>query len=316
MPARLGTIRAGAGDRRDCTTAPGSGCLEGDEFPHLRHFNSITVRIADLRRRRADHDLSRIGPRQDLEDRLLQRGAADNRVIDNNDPLALNNTPDNRQFQLDRQVAVLVPTTVLARQHLETFRQRFADYPVEVEMLSRFRTPQQQRKILYKLAQGGIDIIIGTQLVTKGHDLPDVTVVGVVNAGTRNVDVTLTAAAGAINEIGTGDAAADIGADHAVLSARDEIGGAGELDLQLGPLQVKPVQKCLVFLGIVDLAVPDGDSAEWAELAAEGLTRGSVFIFPAVGHGVLDSHVCAADLVRDFLANPLASNAPACLEQL
>ena len=61
-----------------------------------------------------------------------------------------------------RQVAVLVPTTVLARQHLETFRQRFAGYPVVVEMLSRFRTPVEQKRILERTAAGQIDILIGT----------------------------------------------------------------------------------------------------------------------------------------------------------
>jgi transcription-repair coupling factor (superfamily II helicase) len=61
-----------------------------------------------------------------------------------------------------RQVAVLVPTTVLARQHLETFRQRFADYPVVVEMLSRFRTPAEQKRILARTAAGQVDILIGT----------------------------------------------------------------------------------------------------------------------------------------------------------
>jgi len=61
-----------------------------------------------------------------------------------------------------RQVAVLVPTTVLARQHLETFRQRFADYPVNVEMLSRFRTPAEQKRILARTAAGQVDILIGT----------------------------------------------------------------------------------------------------------------------------------------------------------
>jgi transcription-repair coupling factor (superfamily II helicase) len=61
-----------------------------------------------------------------------------------------------------RQVAVLVPTTVLARQHLETFRRRFADYPVTVEMLSRFRTPAEQKRILKRVERGQIDILIGT----------------------------------------------------------------------------------------------------------------------------------------------------------
>ncbi len=61
-----------------------------------------------------------------------------------------------------KQVAVLVPTTVLAQQHYNTFRQRLAAFPVEVEMLSRFRTPQQQRDILTRLELGSVDIVIGT----------------------------------------------------------------------------------------------------------------------------------------------------------
>jgi transcription-repair coupling factor (superfamily II helicase) len=61
-----------------------------------------------------------------------------------------------------KQVAVLVPTTVLAQQHFETFSQRLAAFPVKVEMLSRFRTPREQTEILYKLTNGEVDIIIGT----------------------------------------------------------------------------------------------------------------------------------------------------------
>jgi transcription-repair coupling factor (superfamily II helicase) len=61
-----------------------------------------------------------------------------------------------------KQVAVLVPTTVLAQQHFETFSQRLAAFPVKVEMLSRFRTPREQTEILYKLAVGEVDIVIGT----------------------------------------------------------------------------------------------------------------------------------------------------------
>jgi transcription-repair coupling factor (superfamily II helicase) len=67
-----------------------------------------------------------------------------------------------------KQVAMLVPTTVLAQQHYQTFRDRMAAFPVSVEMLSRFRTPQQQRKILYDLSQGGVDIIIGTHRLFSG----------------------------------------------------------------------------------------------------------------------------------------------------
>ena len=61
-----------------------------------------------------------------------------------------------------KQVAILVPTTVLAQQHYETFRQRLAPFPVEVEMLSRFRSQKQQDHIIKQLADGSIDIIIGT----------------------------------------------------------------------------------------------------------------------------------------------------------
>jgi transcription-repair coupling factor (superfamily II helicase) len=61
-----------------------------------------------------------------------------------------------------KQVGILVPTTLLAEQHLSTFRERFADFPVKVEMLSRFRTAAQQKKIVEDLARGEIDIVIGT----------------------------------------------------------------------------------------------------------------------------------------------------------
>jgi transcription-repair coupling factor (superfamily II helicase) len=61
-----------------------------------------------------------------------------------------------------RQVAVLVPTTVLAEQHFRTFGQRLAEYPFVVEGLSRFRTAGEQRRIVERLGQGGIDVIIGT----------------------------------------------------------------------------------------------------------------------------------------------------------
>jgi transcription-repair coupling factor (superfamily II helicase) len=61
-----------------------------------------------------------------------------------------------------KQVAILVPTTVLAQQHYETFRQRLAPFPVNVEMLSRFRTQKQQDEILKQLRKGSIDIVIGT----------------------------------------------------------------------------------------------------------------------------------------------------------
>jgi transcription-repair coupling factor (superfamily II helicase) len=61
-----------------------------------------------------------------------------------------------------RQVAVLVPTTVLAEQHYRTFSQRLAEYPFTVECLSRFRSSAEQKRIIERLKKGGLDIIIGT----------------------------------------------------------------------------------------------------------------------------------------------------------
>ena len=61
-----------------------------------------------------------------------------------------------------RQVAVLVPTTVLAQQHFTTLRRRCEGYPVRVEMLSRFQTPAQQREVLSGLRAGQVDIVVGT----------------------------------------------------------------------------------------------------------------------------------------------------------
>lgn len=61
-----------------------------------------------------------------------------------------------------KQVAVLVPTTILAQQHFNTFRERFTGYPVTIEMLSRFRTAKEQKVIIQGLKEGNIDIIVGT----------------------------------------------------------------------------------------------------------------------------------------------------------
>lgn len=62
----------------------------------------------------------------------------------------------------DKQVAILVPTTILAEQHFNTFTKRMKEFPVTVEMLSRFRTPDEQAKVIKGLAEGSVDIIIGT----------------------------------------------------------------------------------------------------------------------------------------------------------
>ncbi len=61
-----------------------------------------------------------------------------------------------------KQVAVLVPTTLLAQQHHQTFEDRFAAHPVRVEALSRFLTPSQQRKVATEAAEGSVDVLIGT----------------------------------------------------------------------------------------------------------------------------------------------------------
>jgi transcription-repair coupling factor (superfamily II helicase) len=66
-----------------------------------------------------------------------------------------------------RQVALLVPTTVLAQQHFNTFRERMADYPVRVELLSRFRSGKDQRSVLRELASGAVDIVIGTHRLVQ-----------------------------------------------------------------------------------------------------------------------------------------------------
>ena len=70
--------------------------------------------------------------------------------------------------QSGRQVAVLVPTTLLAQQHFQNFRDRFADWPFRVEVLSRFVTPKQQKTIIADMAEGKVDIVIGThKLLSK-----------------------------------------------------------------------------------------------------------------------------------------------------
>ncbi len=65
----------------------------------------------------------------------------------------------------NKQVAVLAPTTVLAFQHFETFKQRFAAFPVTIEMISRFRSAKQQKEILQKTEAGKVDILIGTHRI-------------------------------------------------------------------------------------------------------------------------------------------------------
>src|SRR6266403_386809 len=74
----------------------------------------------------------------------------------------------------NKQVAVLSPTTVLAFQHYETFKKRFAAFPTKIEMLSRFRTAAEQKKILAELEAGKVDVVIGThRLLSKDVQFQD-----------------------------------------------------------------------------------------------------------------------------------------------
>ncbi len=73
-----------------------------------------------------------------------------------------------KAVQDGKQVAMLVPTTLLASQHFQTFSDRFAGYPLTVEMLSRFLTPAQGRRVVEGLADGSVDVVIGTHRLLSG----------------------------------------------------------------------------------------------------------------------------------------------------
>jgi transcription-repair coupling factor (superfamily II helicase) len=73
-----------------------------------------------------------------------------------------------KAVQDGKQVAVLVPTTLLASQHFQTFSDRFAGYPVRVEMLSRFLTPSQAREVMKGVADGSVDVVIATHKLLSG----------------------------------------------------------------------------------------------------------------------------------------------------
>ncbi|HET8650222.1 MAG TPA: transcription-repair coupling factor, partial [Gemmatimonadales bacterium] len=79
-----------------------------------------------------------------------------------------------KAVQGGRQAAVLVPTTILAEQHGRTFTERLADFPIRVEVLSRFRTPKEQKAVLKDLAEGKVDIVIGThRLLSRDVEFKD-----------------------------------------------------------------------------------------------------------------------------------------------
>jgi transcription-repair coupling factor (superfamily II helicase) len=75
-----------------------------------------------------------------------------------------------KSVQDGKQVAVLVPTTILAEQHMHTFSERLADFPVRIEALSRFRTAKEQTEVLKRLQAGEVDILIGTHRLLS-HDV-------------------------------------------------------------------------------------------------------------------------------------------------
>ncbi len=80
-----------------------------------------------------------------------------------------------KAVQGGKQVAVLVPTTILAEQHGRTFAERLADFPVKLEVLSRFRTAKEQKAALHRLAEGQTDIVIGThRLLSKDVAFKDI----------------------------------------------------------------------------------------------------------------------------------------------
>jgi transcription-repair coupling factor (superfamily II helicase) len=79
-----------------------------------------------------------------------------------------------KAVQDGKQVAVLTPTTILSFQHFETFKQRFAQFPIHIEMISRFRTAKEQKDIVERVATGKVDILIGThRLLSKDIKFQD-----------------------------------------------------------------------------------------------------------------------------------------------
>ncbi len=79
-----------------------------------------------------------------------------------------------KAVQDGKQVAVLTPTTVLSFQHFETFKKRFSQFPINIEMISRFRTPKEQKVIVEKVETGKVDILIGThRLLSKDIKFQD-----------------------------------------------------------------------------------------------------------------------------------------------
>src|SRR5206468_535906 len=83
-----------------------------------------------------------------------------------------------KAVEFGKQVAILVPTTVLAEQHFRSFRERMADYPFMIESISRFRTTREQKDIIKRTSAGEVDILIGThRLISKDVKFADLVLV-------------------------------------------------------------------------------------------------------------------------------------------
>lgn len=137
------------------TTRPGFAALPDEELPWLREFEKAFPFTETPDQSRAIFET-----KQDME-----RASPMDRLICGDVGFGKTEVAIRAAFKAvlsGRQVAVLAPTTVLAQQHFNTFCDRFAHYPVSVEMLSRFRTPTQRKKISEQLARGDLDIVVGT----------------------------------------------------------------------------------------------------------------------------------------------------------
>src|SRR5947208_13969403 len=79
-----------------------------------------------------------------------------------------------KAVEFGKQVAILVPTTVLAEQHYRSFRERMVNYPFTIESISRFKSPRQQKEIVKRASEGQVDILIGThRLISKDVKFAD-----------------------------------------------------------------------------------------------------------------------------------------------
>lgn len=137
------------------TTRPGFSALPDEDLPWLREFEKAFPFTETADQSRAIYETKKDMERPSPMDRLVCGDVGFGKT-----EVAIRAA--FKAVLSGRQVAVLAPTTVLAQQHFNTFRDRFAHYPVAVEMLSRFRTPTQRKKICSQIASGELDIVVGT----------------------------------------------------------------------------------------------------------------------------------------------------------